>query len=172
MANNIGWGQGVINNAIGWGQGAINNAINWGKSYFTSYAGETDIIGSQEVDLLANLISRVAADGGTFVNEACLNTTLTYLDVDAPTPPVVVYSHILQSCCYYGIPDQIVYTTSQVIVEGSILYYDFALTQRFDAPYSSYVVGGCISDIADGIFVNSYGVVLSTSYGINCSSSD
>lgn len=45
MANNIGWGQGAINNTINWGKGAVNNAINWGKSYYSSYTSETDIIG-------------------------------------------------------------------------------------------------------------------------------
>jgi hypothetical protein len=45
MANNIGWGQGVINNSIDWGKGVINNVINWGKIYASSYSGETVIIG-------------------------------------------------------------------------------------------------------------------------------
>lgn len=45
MANNIGWGQGVINNIIGWGQGAINNVISWGSIYADSYSGETNILG-------------------------------------------------------------------------------------------------------------------------------
>lgn len=44
MANSNGWGDGAANNAIGWGQGA-NNAIGWGKSYSTSSAGLTDIVG-------------------------------------------------------------------------------------------------------------------------------
>jgi hypothetical protein len=47
MANDIGWGQGAVNNGIGWGQGAINNDINWGDIYYSTDAGETDIIGSE-----------------------------------------------------------------------------------------------------------------------------
>lgn len=46
MANDIGWGQGAVDNGIGWGQGAINNDINWGDIYYSTDAGETDIIGS------------------------------------------------------------------------------------------------------------------------------
>jgi hypothetical protein len=47
MANDIGWGQGAVDNGIGWGQGAINNDINWGDIYYSTDAGETDIIGSE-----------------------------------------------------------------------------------------------------------------------------
>ena len=45
MANSNGWGDGATNNAIGWGQGANNN-IGWGSSHATSWAGATDIVGT------------------------------------------------------------------------------------------------------------------------------
>ena len=80
MANNIGWGQGAVNNAIGWGQGAINNLIGWGSVYFNSYSGETDIIGSPVPSLIINFKSRVSTDLGLFEAESCLNTTLTNLN--------------------------------------------------------------------------------------------
>lgn len=80
MANNIGWGQGAVNNAIGWGQGAINNLIGWGSVYFKSYSGETDIIGSPVPSLITNFKTRILADLGTFEAESCLNTTLTNLN--------------------------------------------------------------------------------------------
>ena len=80
MANNINWGQGTSNNLIDWGQGAINNAISWGISYFTSWSGETDIIGSAAVILAKSFEVRVLADGGTIEAIACLTTTLTKLN--------------------------------------------------------------------------------------------
>lgn len=80
MANNIGWGQGAVNNAIGWGQGAVNNLIGWGSVYFKSYSGETDIIGSPVPSLITNFKTRILADLGTFEAESCLNTTLTNLN--------------------------------------------------------------------------------------------
>ena len=80
MPNNIGWGQGAVNNAIGWGQGAINYIINWGSIYFSSYAGETDIIGSPVPGIILNFKTRVATDGGSFEAEDCLNTLLTNLN--------------------------------------------------------------------------------------------
>lgn len=83
MANNIGWGQGVINNIIGWGQGAINNVISWGSIYANSYSGETNILGSTITNVqvfIDNFKSRVATDAGLFEAESCLNTTLTQLN--------------------------------------------------------------------------------------------
>ena len=80
MANNIGWGQGAINNVIGWGQGAINNIIGWGSIYSKSYSGETDIIGSPVTLIISNFKVRVLADSGIFEAESCLNTTLTNLN--------------------------------------------------------------------------------------------
>lgn len=80
MANNIGWGQGAVNNAIGWGQGAINNIIGWGSAYFNSYYNETDIVGSPVPSLIFNFKARVSTDSGTFEAESCLNTTLTNLN--------------------------------------------------------------------------------------------
>ena len=80
MANNIGWGQGAINNVIGWGQGAINNLIGWGSIYSKSYSGETDIIGSPVPLIISNFKVRVLADSGIFEAESCLNTTLTNLN--------------------------------------------------------------------------------------------
>ena len=73
------WGQG-INNTIGWGQGAINNIISWGKSYYTSYSGETSLIGSPIPNLITNFKARVAADSGIFEAESCLNSILTNLN--------------------------------------------------------------------------------------------
>lgn len=80
MANDIGWGQGVINNVIGWGQGAINNIIGWGSIYSKSYSGETDIIGFSIPLIISNFKARVLADSGIFEAESCLNTTLTNLN--------------------------------------------------------------------------------------------
>ena len=51
MANSNGWGDGAANNAIGWGQGA-NNAIGWGDIHADSWAGLTDIVGTQTAALL------------------------------------------------------------------------------------------------------------------------
>ena len=65
MANNIGWGQGAVNNSIGWGQGASSNSISWGISQKDSYSGETEIYGIRgDVDALA-FNSKVTAAGGT-----------------------------------------------------------------------------------------------------------
>lgn len=41
MANENGWGDGVLNNDIGWGQGADNNNIGWGSVYGDSSSGLT-----------------------------------------------------------------------------------------------------------------------------------
>jgi hypothetical protein len=41
MANDNGWGDGVLNNTIGWGKGADNNTIGWGSVYGDSEAGLT-----------------------------------------------------------------------------------------------------------------------------------
>jgi hypothetical protein len=80
MANNIGWGQGAVNNAIGWGQGAINNLIGWGSIYLLSWAGETDIVGSPVPSIITTFKTRIQTDLGTFEAESCLNTTLTNLN--------------------------------------------------------------------------------------------
>lgn len=80
MANNIGWGQGAVNNAIGWGKGAINNLIGWGSIYLLSYSGETDIIGSPVPTLIANFKIRISTDLGVFEAENCLNALLTNLN--------------------------------------------------------------------------------------------
>lgn len=80
MANNIGWGQGAVNNAIGWGQGAVNNIIGWGSIYYATFSGETDIIGSPVPLIITNFKTRVLADLGDFEAEVCLNTTLTNLN--------------------------------------------------------------------------------------------
>lgn len=80
MANSIDWGEGSANNNIGWGQGAINNSISWGKSYFSSYAGETDIVGNISVLLISDFKTRILADLGTYSAETCQSTTLTNLN--------------------------------------------------------------------------------------------
>jgi hypothetical protein len=51
MANNIDWGQGN-NNDIGWGQGAVNNDISWGSAYSV-------IVGQVKLKLLGNEIEAV-----------------------------------------------------------------------------------------------------------------
>ena len=38
------------NNNIGWGQGAVNNSINWGLSHSESWTGDTNIIGGTPYD--------------------------------------------------------------------------------------------------------------------------
>ena len=79
MANNIGWGQGANNNEIGWGQGAYNNNISWGKSHYSSYSGETDIVGN-EGGITTNFKTRIVTDTGIFEAQSCLLTTLQNLD--------------------------------------------------------------------------------------------
>lgn len=80
MANNIGWGQGAINNAIGWGQGVVNNLIGWGSIYLLTWSGETDILGSSFSVLVTNFKSRVSTDLGTFEAENCLNSFIYSLN--------------------------------------------------------------------------------------------
>ena len=46
MANDNGWGDGVLNNNIGWGKGADNNTIGWGSVYGDSEAGLTALEGA------------------------------------------------------------------------------------------------------------------------------
>ena len=58
-------------NDIGWGQGAINNDISWGSVYGNSYSGETEILGN-EVEAVVDFISRIATDTGTFEAKQCL----------------------------------------------------------------------------------------------------
>lgn len=80
MANNIGWGKGASSNSIGWGQGVINNIINWGKIYYSTWVGETDIIGSPVPNIIDAFKVRVATESGVFEAQTCLNTTLTNLN--------------------------------------------------------------------------------------------
>jgi len=42
MANNIDWGQAILNNDIDWGNGFVNS-ISWGVIYEDSPSGETVI---------------------------------------------------------------------------------------------------------------------------------
>ena len=77
MAN---WGQGAVNNTIGWGQGALNNTINWGKSYFSSFSGDTSVIGSLVPTIINDFKIRVASDGGVFEAESCLTDILNELN--------------------------------------------------------------------------------------------
>lgn len=76
MANNIGWGQGAVNNTIGWGQGAINNLISWGKSHLSSYTDETNIVGDLVIAYTSSFRDRVIADAGTFEAYDCMISTL------------------------------------------------------------------------------------------------
>lgn len=72
MANNIGWGQGAINNSIGWGQGAVRNLISWGKSHLISYSNETNIAGGLGFSYAIDFQVRVVADLGTFESFDCM----------------------------------------------------------------------------------------------------
>jgi hypothetical protein len=79
MANSIGWGQGANNNTIGWGQGAFNNNIYWGYSHYSSYSGETDIVGN-EGGINTNFMNRIISDSGIIEAQSCLLLTLKNLD--------------------------------------------------------------------------------------------
>jgi len=48
------WGKGSINNNVGWGQGANNN-ISWGNVQLTSWSGDTNISGKEDVQILSEL---------------------------------------------------------------------------------------------------------------------
>ena len=65
------WGQGAKNNNIGWGQGAANNNIGWGNSHKVSWAGQTEIVGTDGVALIntvAPVISGTATIGQTLTS--------------------------------------------------------------------------------------------------------
>jgi len=72
MANNIGWGQGILNNVIDWGLGAVNNIISWGISHKeeNSWSGETEIYGLTA--LQQQYKTRVIADGGVVESLECV----------------------------------------------------------------------------------------------------
>ena len=58
-------------NNIGWGQGAINNDISWGSIYSVSNAGQTEILGN-EIEAVIDFIARIATDSGIFEAKQCL----------------------------------------------------------------------------------------------------
>ena len=65
------WGQGAKNNDIGWGQGAVNNDISWGASHKVSWAGDTEIVGTDgdaPVNTIAPVISGTALVGNTLTS--------------------------------------------------------------------------------------------------------
>ena len=65
------WGQGAKNNNIGWGQGAVNNNISWGNSHKVSWAGDTEIVGTDgasPVNTIAPVISGTALVGNTLTS--------------------------------------------------------------------------------------------------------
>jgi hypothetical protein len=70
MANDNGWGDGVLNNTIGWGQGSDNNTIGWGSVYGDSEAGLTALesAGGAPVNTLAPVISGTAERGETLTS--------------------------------------------------------------------------------------------------------
>jgi hypothetical protein len=70
MANDNGWGDGVLNNTIGWGQGSDNNTIGWGSVYGESEAGLTALesAGGAPVNTLAPVISGTAERGETLTS--------------------------------------------------------------------------------------------------------
>ena len=72
MANDIGWGQAIINNTIDWGLGAVNNVISWGESHKeeNSWSGETEIYGLTALQF--QFKTRVEADGGTIESIECV----------------------------------------------------------------------------------------------------
>ena len=72
MANDIGWGQAIINNTIDWGLGAVNNLISWGEYHKeeNSWSGETEIYGLTE--LQSQFKTRVEADGGIVESIECI----------------------------------------------------------------------------------------------------
>ena len=65
------WGKGAKNNDIGWGQGAVNNDISWGASHKVSWAGDTEIVGTDgnaPVNTIAPVISGTALVGNTLTS--------------------------------------------------------------------------------------------------------
>ena len=65
------WGKGAKNNDIGWGQGAVNNDISWGASHKVSWAGDTEIVGTDgnaPVNTIAPIISGTALVGNTLTS--------------------------------------------------------------------------------------------------------
>tara|TARA_R110001632_G_scaffold64066_2_gene152655 strand:- start:942 stop:1583 length:642 start_codon:yes stop_codon:yes gene_type:complete len=98
MANNIGWGLGILNNSINWGLGAVNNSISWGNIQETerTWSGETDIYGTSF--FVKAYSDRVIADGGVVESLQCVDealdlsskpiitligSTIVYSDIDA-----------------------------------------------------------------------------------------
>jgi len=78
MANNIGWGQGILNNVIDWGLGAVNNIISWGVSHKeeNSWSGETEIYGTSISPLAVFYNDRVEADGGVVESLECVDNAI------------------------------------------------------------------------------------------------
>ena len=62
MANEIGWGQGAVNNTIGWGQGADNNTDGWGSVYANSWSPETALSKGEEPAPAPEFIMLVKTD--------------------------------------------------------------------------------------------------------------
>ena len=65
------WGQGAKNNDIGWGQGAVNNDIGWGSVHANSWAGDTEIVGTDgnaPINVVAPVISGTALVGQTLTS--------------------------------------------------------------------------------------------------------
>ena len=65
------WGQGAKINNIGWGQGAVNNDISWGASHKISWAGDTEIVGTDgnvPVNTVTPVISGTALVGNTLTS--------------------------------------------------------------------------------------------------------
>ena len=84
MANNIGWGLGVLNNSINWGLGAVNNSISWGKIHEPerTWSGDTDIYGTSF--FIKAYSDRVIADGGIMESLQCVDEAL-----DLSSKPII-----------------------------------------------------------------------------------
>ena len=77
--NTIQWGQGAAYNEIGWGQGFINN-INWGQIHPNSWGHpETNLTGQSGEAYMYFYSLRVQAAGGVIQNATCAEARIDAL---------------------------------------------------------------------------------------------